>query len=60
VVVLPLVSTHQARTPSMQLPGTKRAVFPAPARITTSALQPSIAWTWPYSTCRQPAAGPAA
>ena len=29
MVMLPLVSTHQARTPSMQLPGTKRAVFPA-------------------------------
>jgi hypothetical protein len=29
VVVLSLVSTRQARTPSMQLPGTKRAVFPA-------------------------------
>ena len=32
----------------------------APARITTSVPPPSIAWTWPCSTCRQSAAGPAA
>jgi hypothetical protein len=61
VVVLSLVSTRQARMPSMQLLGTKRAVFPrAPVPITTSAPPPSMAWTWPCSTCRQPAARPAA
>jgi hypothetical protein len=32
VVVLSLVSTRQARMPSMQLPGTKRAVFPRAPR----------------------------
>jgi hypothetical protein len=32
VVVLSLVSTHQERTPSMQLPGTKRGVFPRAPR----------------------------
>lgn len=32
VVVLSLVSTHQARTPPLPLPGTKRAVFPRAPR----------------------------
>ena len=32
VVVLSLVSTRQARMPSMQLPGTKHAVFPRAPR----------------------------
>ena len=62
VVVLSLVSTRQARMPPMELLSALNVqCSPArPARITTSVPPPSIAWTWPCSTCRQPAAGPAA